>query len=227
MKAIVQRVVKASVTVDGKTVSSIKNGLCVLVGIDRKDAPKEAEWLAKKILNLRLFDGENDKRWDKNVMEMNYEVLCVSQFTLCLQMKGNKPDFHNAMAPEQSEQFYNDFLQMMGKNYSKDKIKDGIFGAMMVVHIDNDGPVTIPLETPDNIPEPKVRKWQTNQKGPKKKDDVPLVTTTNLKSEDCVTSFSETERAIQADKKQGDCDTKVDDVAGLMDGFTIDSGGGD
>jgi hypothetical protein len=75
--------------------------------------------------------------------------------------------------------------------------------------------------------EPKVRKWQTNQKGPKKKDDVPLVTTTNLKSEDCVTSISETERAIQADKKQGDCDTKVDDVAGLMDGFTVDSGGGD
>lgn len=160
MKAIVQRVTNASVTVDGKLISSIGKGLCILVGIGRKDAPKDADWLAKKLLNLRIFDDDEGKRWNKSVMDKQYEVLCISQFTLFVEMKGNKPDFHNAMGPEQSQQFYEAFLKKMKDSYSPEKIKDGIFGAYMQVHIQNDGPVTIPIESPDNLPDPKVRKWQ-------------------------------------------------------------------
>ncbi|KAL4238525.1 D-tyrosyl-tRNA(Tyr) deacylase [Mactra antiquata] len=165
MKAIVQRVTKASVSVDGKVVSSIGNGLCVLVGIGRKDAPKDADWLARKILNLRLFDDDDGRRWNKSVLDKQYEVLCVSQFTLCMQLKGNKPDFHDAMAPDQSQQFYDDFVKLLRQNYEEDKIKDGVFGAHMIVSIDNDGPVTIPLESPAGLPEPKVRKPPNNKKG--------------------------------------------------------------
>lgn len=164
MKAIVQRVINASVTVDGKVVSSIGKGLCVLVGIGRKDAPKDAEWLARKILNLRIFDGDNGRRWDKSVLDKQYEVLCVSQFTLFVEMKGNKPDFHNSMGPDLSQLFYGNFLEIMKQNYSEEKIKDGVFGAMMLVHIENDGPVTIPLESPEGLPEPKVRKQPPNSK---------------------------------------------------------------
>ncbi|KAH3848005.1 D-aminoacyl-tRNA deacylase-like [Dreissena polymorpha] len=160
MKAIIQRVTEATVTVDGNLVSSIGKGLCVLVGIGRKDAAKDADWLVKKIINLRLFDGDDGKRWDKSVKDKNYEVLCVSQFTLHTILKGNKPDFHNSMGPDEAPIFYDNFIQLMKQNYSEDKIKNGVFGAMMQVHIQNDGPVTIPLESPENLPEPKVRKYQ-------------------------------------------------------------------
>lgn len=208
MKAIVQRVVKASVTVDGKVISSIGNGLCVLVGIGRKDAPKDAEWLARKILNLRVFDDDDGKRWNKSVMDKKFEVLCVSQFTLCVIMKGNKPDFHDAMGPDLSEQFYGDFLQTMKKNYSEDKIKDGVFGAMMVVHIENDGPITIPLESPANLPEPKVRKWQTSKKTEQPKNE----NTPQGSSSDNVQERTENS-SVPSDIKEAKSETDVQDLS--------------
>lgn len=161
MKVIIQRVTKASVSVGEDLISSIGKGLCVLVGISRKDTPKDAEYLVRKILNLRIFDSDEGKRWDKSVMDKQYELLCVSQFTLDVIMKGNKPDFHEAMGPDLSQQFYENFLQQLRAAYSEEKIKDGKFGAMMQVHIQNDGPVTIPLESPANLQDSK----KPNRKG--------------------------------------------------------------
>uniref|UniRef100_H2Z1D1 D-aminoacyl-tRNA deacylase n=1 Tax=Ciona savignyi TaxID=51511 RepID=H2Z1D1_CIOSA len=154
MKAIVQRVFKAGVTVGEEQVSAIGRGICVLVGISRDDGPKDTEYMVRKILNLRIFNDENDKRWSKSVKEMDYEILCVSQFTLQCVLKGNKPDFHGAMMADTSEAFYKDFLEKLRQSYKADKIKDGKFGNHMQVHIQNDGPVTIEL----NSPPPKQKK---------------------------------------------------------------------
>ncbi|XP_072030334.1 uncharacterized protein [Amphiura filiformis] len=154
MRAIVQRVTKASVTVGDELISSIGRGLCVLIGISRDDTPKERDYIARKILNLRVFDDDNGKRWNKSVKDKQLEILCVSQFTLYTIMKGNKPDFHSAMGGEESEQFYNEFLDILRKDYDPAKIKDGKFGAYMQVHIQNDGPVTIQLDSPTFV-EPK------------------------------------------------------------------------
>jgi D-tyrosyl-tRNA(Tyr) deacylase len=145
-------------------ISEIGRGLCVLLGISKDDSSKEAEWMAKKLLNLRVFDDEDGKPWSKCVAEKKYEILCVSQFTLCHVLKGNKPDFHNALTSEKSEPMYLEFLEMIGKMYTPEKIKPGKFGAYMQVHIQNDGPVTLHIESP-SFPPPKERKPQ----GPPKK----------------------------------------------------------
>lgn len=165
MRAIVQRVTQASVSVDGEVISSIGKGLCVLLGISKYDTPKDIEYMVRKILNLRVFD-ENDQRWKKSVVDKNFEVLCVSQFTLQAVLKGNKPDYHLAMGGEQSKAFYGDFLQAMKSAYKPDAIKDGKFGAYMQVHIQNDGPVTISLETP--LPKPMQQKQVKGTSGASK-----------------------------------------------------------
>ncbi|XP_045689165.1 D-aminoacyl-tRNA deacylase 1 isoform X2 [Phyllostomus hastatus] len=148
MKAVVQRVARASVTVGGEQISAIGQGICVLLGISLEDTHKELEHMVRKILNLRVFEDESGKHWSKSVMDKQYEVLCVSQFTLQCVLKGNKPDFHLAMPTEQAENFYNSFLEQLRKAYRPELIKDGKFGAYMQVHIQNDGPVTIELESP-------------------------------------------------------------------------------
>ncbi|XP_053526919.1 D-aminoacyl-tRNA deacylase 1 isoform X1 [Artibeus jamaicensis] len=148
MKAVVQRVARASVTVGGEQISAIGHGICVLLGISLEDTHKELEHMVRKILNLRVFDDESGKHWSKSVMDKQYEVLCVSQFTLQCVLKGNKPDFHLAMPTEQAENLYNSFLEQLRKTYRPELIKDGKFGAYMQVHIQNDGPVTIELESP-------------------------------------------------------------------------------
>ncbi|XP_035674290.1 D-aminoacyl-tRNA deacylase-like [Branchiostoma floridae] len=148
MRAVVQRVMQASVSVGDELVSSIGRGLCVLIGVSRDDSPKDMEYIVRKILNLRVFDDDQEKRWAHSVKDKNYEILCVSQFTLYCVLKGNKPDFHQSMAAEQSQAFYEEFLQQMRKAYQPDKIKDGRFGAYMQVSIQNDGPVTVQLESP-------------------------------------------------------------------------------
>ncbi|XP_070074040.1 D-aminoacyl-tRNA deacylase isoform X2 [Drosophila takahashii] len=102
----------------------------------------------RKILALRLFEEEG-KRWQKCVKDLNLELLCVSQFTLYHRLKGNKPDFSAAMKGEEAQQLYNHFLERLNESYDSSKIKDGKFGAYMQVHIENDGPVTINLESPD------------------------------------------------------------------------------
>ncbi|XP_013112848.1 D-aminoacyl-tRNA deacylase [Stomoxys calcitrans] len=148
MKAIVQRVTSAKVTVSEELVSSIGRGLCVLVGITHSDTEKDAEYLSRKLLSLRLFEDSAGKRWQKSVQDEKLEIMCVSQFTLYHRLKGNKPDFHLAMQGEQAQQLYQTFLKRLGQTYDAEKIKDGKFGAYMQVHIQNDGPVTIELESP-------------------------------------------------------------------------------
>ncbi|XP_041911066.1 D-aminoacyl-tRNA deacylase 1 [Arvicola amphibius] len=148
MKAVVQRVTRASVTVGGEQISAIGRGICVLLGISVEDSQKELEHMVRKILNLRVFEDESGKHWSKSVMDKQYEVLCVSQFTLQCVLKGNKPDFHLAMPTEQAESFYNSFLEQLRKSYRPELVRDGKFGAYMQVHIQNDGPVTIELESP-------------------------------------------------------------------------------
>ncbi|XP_071454677.1 D-aminoacyl-tRNA deacylase [Hetaerina americana] len=148
MKVVVQRVTSAKVTVGESLISSIGRGLCVLVGISRDDTPKDIEYIVRKILNVRFFEGENKKRWSHSVKDKQFEILCVSQFTLCHMLKGNKLDFHHAMGPKDSEAFYNEFLNALQKSYEPHLIKDGKFGEYMQVSIVNDGPVTLHLESP-------------------------------------------------------------------------------
>uniref|UniRef100_A0A1I7ZKK1 D-aminoacyl-tRNA deacylase n=1 Tax=Steinernema glaseri TaxID=37863 RepID=A0A1I7ZKK1_9BILA len=97
---------------------------------------------------MRLFPNEDsDKRWDKSVKDLGLEILCVSQFTLHATLKGNKPDFHRAMAPSEAPDFYANFLAQLRKSYKPELIKDGRFGEMMNVSIVNDGPVTMMIDS--------------------------------------------------------------------------------
>ncbi|KAG0612479.1 hypothetical protein M758_6G031200 [Ceratodon purpureus] len=148
MRAVVQRVTSARIEVDGKTVSEIGHGLLVLVGLLDSDTDVDSEFICRKILNMRLFQNEKTgKPWDQNVMQKNYEVLLVSQFTLYGVLKGNKPDFHVAMPPQLAKPFYESLVQRVRKAYKPDAVKDGVFGAMMKVHLVNDGPVTMNLDS--------------------------------------------------------------------------------
>ncbi|XP_078466062.1 D-aminoacyl-tRNA deacylase 1 isoform X3 [Lampetra planeri] len=155
MKAVVQRVAAASVSVAGEQVSSIGRGLCVLLGISRDDTEREIDFMVRKILGLRVFEGADGRPWSSSVAEARGEVLCVSQFTLQAVLKGNKPDFHLAMAGERAEPFYHLFLERLRSAYSPELVKDGKFGALMRVHIENDGPVTIQIESPLPCADPK------------------------------------------------------------------------
>ncbi|KAM9792076.1 D-aminoacyl-tRNA deacylase 1 [Neosynchiropus ocellatus] len=175
MRAVIQRVSRASVTVGGEQVSSIGRGLCVLLGISTEDTQKDAEYIVRKILNLRLFEDESGRAWSKSVMDRDYEVLCVSQFTLQCVLKGNKPDFHAAMPAELAQPFYESVLENLRSSYKPESVRDGRFGAFMQVHIQNDGPVTIELSSPGGPTDPKQltkqekqqqRKEKTRSKGP-------------------------------------------------------------
>ncbi|XP_063832313.1 D-aminoacyl-tRNA deacylase [Ostrinia nubilalis] len=157
MKALIQRVMKANVAVNGEVISSIEQGLCVLIGISTSDTIKDMEYIVKKLLSVKLFDDETNTKWKKTVVDKDYELLCVSQFTLYNTWKGNRPDFHNAMSAEKSKEFYEKFLQMLKDAYQPEKIKDGQFGAYMQVSIQNDGPVTFEIESPVNVKKEKSR----------------------------------------------------------------------
>ncbi|CAK7350482.1 unnamed protein product [Dovyalis caffra] len=148
MRAVVQRVTSASVEVDGRMVSEIGPGLLVLVGLHESDTDSDADYICRKVLNMRLFTNESTGRgWDQSVMQRNYGVLLVSQFTLYGVLKGNKPDFHVAMPPQKAKPFYESLVDKFRKAYRPDAIKDGVFGAMMKVNLENDGPVTMQLDS--------------------------------------------------------------------------------
>lgn len=148
MRAVIQRVRSASVTVGGEAVSSIGRGLCVLVGLHRDDGQDQLEYIVRKLVNLRLFeDPESGKRWSKSVKDLDLEILCVSQFTLYHQLKGNKPDYRFAMGGDESKAFYARFMATLRTSYKEDKVHDGLFGAMMDVSLVNDGPVTLQIES--------------------------------------------------------------------------------
>ncbi|XP_027189234.1 uncharacterized protein [Cicer arietinum] len=148
MRAVVQRVSSASVEVEGRIVSEIGPGLLVLVGIHDSDSDSDADYICRKVLNMRLFPNENTgKAWDHSVMLKNYQVLLVSQFTLYGFLKGNKPDFHVAMSPQSAKPFYASLVDRFRSAYNSDAIKDGVFGAQMKVNLVNDGPVTMQLDS--------------------------------------------------------------------------------
>jgi len=148
MRAIIQRVKQASVSVNGELVSSIGKGMCVLVGISRDDTDSDIEYIVRKLLNVRLWENAEGKRWMYSASHNNYEILCVSQFTLYHVLKGNSPDFHQAMAASQSKEFFDKFIDKLKTSYKPELVKEGSFGNYMQVDIQNDGPVTIQLESP-------------------------------------------------------------------------------
>ncbi|QSZ36763.1 hypothetical protein DSL72_006646 [Monilinia vaccinii-corymbosi] len=148
MKAILQRVLSASVVVDTQLVSSIGKGILVFAAVAPGDTEKDAESLAAKVLKIRLWDDESGGRWKHNVQDIEGEVLCVSQFTLLASTrKGSKPDFHGAMGGEQAKGLYQLFFTKVQQGYTSDRVKDGVFQAMMEVSLVNDGPVTLEMST--------------------------------------------------------------------------------
>lgn len=146
MKLLIQRVLSASVSVEGTTISAIGPGLLVLIGINRSDTPAKAVSLARKLLKLRLWPSAS-KTWDLNVTQKEYEVLLVSQFTLQAVLKGNKPDFHQAMNPESAHELFEFFTSEVRANSGSSRVLTGCFGQHMDVSLSNDGPVTISLES--------------------------------------------------------------------------------
>jgi D-tyrosyl-tRNA(Tyr) deacylase len=146
MKAIIQRVSKASVTVDGEIISSIDHGLLILLGIGNEDSFTDIEWLAKKILNLRIFNDSNNIM-NTSVMDSDGAIIVVSQFTLMASTKkGNRPSYIKAAKPEIAIPLYEQFIAHLEKEFDK-KVGTGIFGADMKIELLNDGPVTILLDS--------------------------------------------------------------------------------
>lgn len=146
MRIIIQRVSQASVTINGKTNGEIGTGMLVLLGIEVGDNQTDADWLAAKLVNLRIFDDENGVM-NRSVQDLNGEILVVSQFTLhASTIKGNRPSYIKAARPEQAIPLYEYFCKLLEENTGK-KIQTGIFGADMQVSLINDGPVTIIIDS--------------------------------------------------------------------------------
>jgi D-aminoacyl-tRNA deacylase len=146
LKAVLQRVSSASVTVDAQIISSIGNGLLALIGIEDADTNEDIEWLSNKIVNLRIFDDEN-KVPNLSVKDMDGEILLVSQFTLqASTKKGNRPSYIKAAKPGIAIPLYEKFIYQLEIDLAK-KISTGIFGADMKVSLVNDGPLTIIIDT--------------------------------------------------------------------------------
>ncbi|RUA11797.1 MAG: D-tyrosyl-tRNA(Tyr) deacylase [Flavobacteriia bacterium] len=146
MNVVIQRVSKASVTVEGKQISKIDQGLLILLGIAGEDTDNDIIWLTKKIANLRIFDDENGVM-NRSLIDIDGEAIVVSQFTLLASTKkGNRPSYIKAALPETAIPIYNEFIKQFEKLLNK-KVGTGIFGADMKVELLNDGPVTIIIDT--------------------------------------------------------------------------------
>lgn len=146
MRVLIQRVKKASVTIEGKIFSEINQGLLIFLGIEVEDTQEDINWLTGKIARLRIFSDENDAM-NLSVQDVNGECLVVSQFTLHANTKkGNRPSFINAAKPEIAIPLYEKFVLQLENEINK-KVKTGRFGAMMDVALVNDGPVTIWIDS--------------------------------------------------------------------------------
>lgn len=146
MKAVIQRVKHAQVSVDGETVGKVGEGYMILVGVQAGDTDSDAEILARKTANLRVFTDEDDKM-NRSVLEVDGEILAISQFTLCADVKkGNRPSFIGAAEPCEAERLYNLYCDELLKNGVR-KVEKGVFGAHMEVELLNNGPVTILYDT--------------------------------------------------------------------------------
>ncbi len=145
MRAVVQRVLTSSVTVDGKVVGEIGKGLLVLLGVGRGDSKKDIKYIADKVVNLRIFEDENGK-FNLSLLDIEGELLIVSQFTLYGDArKGRRPSFVDAAPPEDAVRLYEEFVEYISE-YGL-KVETGVFQEHMIVHIENDGPVTILLDS--------------------------------------------------------------------------------
>jgi len=146
MRTVIQRVKHASVTIEGTVKSQIAEGLLVLIGVEDSDTVEDVEWLAKKIVNLRIFD-DKDGVMNQSVIEIDGEILVISQFTLfAMTKKGNRPSYIRASKPETAIPLYEMFCDELGLQLGKE-VGTGIFGADMKVELLNDGPVTILIDT--------------------------------------------------------------------------------
>lgn len=147
MRLVIQRVREARVVVDGSTVGAINEGLLVLIGIAKSDTAEDAEYLVDKLLGLRIFSDQEGKM-NRNIEEAGGSLLLVSQFTLygdC--RKGRRPSFDAAAPPEQAMSLYNRFVELARKGHVP--VETGVFQASMQVHLVNDGPVTILIDSAD------------------------------------------------------------------------------
>ncbi|MDO7173048.1 D-aminoacyl-tRNA deacylase [Mariniflexile sp. AS56] len=146
MKVVIQRVSKASVTIEGEKVASISNGLLVLLGIVNDDTQEDIKWLSNKIVNLRVF-GDVDGVMNKSLLDSNGDVIAVSQFTLhAATKKGNRPSYIKAAKPDVAIPLYKAFVKQVETDLGK-SIQTGEFGADMKVELLNDGPVTIIIDS--------------------------------------------------------------------------------
>lgn len=146
MRTVLQRVSKASVTVEGRVISSIENGLLVFLGIEDADNEDDIDWLTNKVLNLRIFNDE-DGVMNRSVTDIDGDIIVVSQFTLHAQTKkGNRPSYIKAAKPDVAIPMYESFVKVLEQKLGK-KVGTGIFGADMKVELLNDGPVTITIDT--------------------------------------------------------------------------------
>ncbi len=145
MVALVQRVTHASVEVDGETVGSIGGGLLLLLGVHQDDTEEEGAWLARKCANLRIFP-DVDGKMNRSLKDTRGAALVVSQFTLYGDTsRGNRPSFERAAGPEKAERLYDGFVELLDEQLGT-VVETGVFGAMMDVHLTNDGPVTLWVE---------------------------------------------------------------------------------
>jgi D-tyrosyl-tRNA(Tyr) deacylase len=146
MRAVIQRVTKATININSSINREIKQGLVILIGIEDADNSEDIKWLTKKILNLRIFDDENGVM-NKSVIDIEGEILLVSQFTLhASTKKGNRPSYIKAAKPEIAIPLYEETIFEFKKQFSKE-IATGEFGADMKINLENDGPVTIIIDS--------------------------------------------------------------------------------
>ena len=146
MRAVIQRVTRASVTINSKVVSEIKGGVLVLLGVEDKDEQEDINWLSKKIANLRIFN-DSEGVMNRSLMDLDGEALVVSQFTLhASTKKGNRPSYIKASKPTIAIPIYEAFITQLEKDLGK-QVGKGVFGADMKVDLLNDGPVTIIIDT--------------------------------------------------------------------------------
>ncbi len=146
MRVVIQRVTFAKVEVDKKVVGEIEKGMMILVGFENEDTDEDLTWMANKITALRIFDDEQGVM-NKSIVDVDGDILCISQFTLHAQTKkGNRPSYIKAAKGEIAEPLYQDFCNKLKNNLNKE-IQKGIFGADMKVSLLNDGPVTICIDS--------------------------------------------------------------------------------
>jgi D-aminoacyl-tRNA deacylase len=147
MRVLIQRVNKASVTIENHIYSSINEGLLLFLGIEESDHINDIEWLTRKIIQLRIFSDEAGLM-NKSILEVEGHILIISQFTLFAQVKkGNRPSFVRAARPETAIPLYNKFCDSLKIFIGNDRVKTGVFGANMQVELINDGPVTIWIDS--------------------------------------------------------------------------------